>query len=102
MKKYMKSNDGTYHIKGHKYAMLIGSRAQVWHKTAYKTKGDLKREDLLFNKHGRVVSKKKHHTAKKAKNLEKHGYYTKKGKFGSFKKHEKKTRAKKTRVRKRR
>lgn len=39
-KKHMKSDDGMYHINGHKYAMLIGSRAQVMHGTAYKTKGD--------------------------------------------------------------
>ena len=50
VKKHMRADDGMYHIKGHKYQLLIGSRAQVWHKTAYKTNGDLKREDLLMNK----------------------------------------------------
>ena len=85
MKKHMKSNDGLYHVSGHSYPSLIGSRAQVWHKNAYKTSGDLTRNDLLMNKLGRIVSKKKHHTAKKEKRLEKAGYKTKKGKFGSFK-----------------
>lgn len=85
MKKHIKVSDGTYHIKNQKFPNLIGSRAQVWHKTAYKTSGDLTRDDLLMNKAGRIVSKKKHYTAKREKRLEKAGYKTKKGKFGSFK-----------------
>ena len=63
VKKYMKGSDGLYHIKGKKYQLLIGSRAQVWHETAYKTAGNLKKGDLMMNKHGRIVSKKKHNTA---------------------------------------
>ena len=81
----MKSDDGMYHIKGHKYELLIGSRAQVWHKTAYKTKGDLTRDHLLMTKRGRIVSKKKHNSAKREKRLEKAGYFTKKGQFGFIK-----------------
>ena len=84
-KKHMKSDDGTYHINGTKYPILIGSRAQIWHKTAYKTKHGLKRDDFLMNKRGRVVSKKKHNVAKKEKRLEKAGYFTQKGKFGFVK-----------------
>ena len=34
------------------------------------------------NKHGEIVSRKKHITAKREKRLEKHGYFAKKGKFG--------------------
>ena len=94
MKKHMKSDDGLYHIKGNKYQLLVGSRAQVWHKTAYKTNGDLKRDDLIMNKHGRVVSKKKHATAKREKRLEKAGFFTKKGTFGFVKKTGKKSRSK--------
>ena len=86
VKKHMKYQDGLYHIHGKKFQLLKGSRAQVWHGTAYKTKGDLKKDDLMMNKHGRVVSKKKHKTAKKEKRLEKHGYFAKKGKFGYVKK----------------
>ncbi len=37
-----------------------GSKAQVWHGTALKTTGGLKKEDLMMNKRGRIVSKKKH------------------------------------------
>lgn len=69
-------------INGKKYEMLIGSRAQVWHGTVYKTSGGLKKSDLMMNKAGRIVSKTKHHTAKKDKRLIKAGYGTKKGHFG--------------------
>ena len=61
-RKVMKEADGMYHVKGKKFQVLIGSRAQVWHGTAYKTSGGLTRDDLHMNKHGRVVSKKKFQT----------------------------------------
>jgi len=63
----------------------IGTRAQVWHGTAKKTSGGLTKSDLLMNKAGRIVSKDKHFTAKKEMRLLKHGYGTKKGKFGFVK-----------------
>jgi hypothetical protein len=69
-------------IKGRKYEMLVGSRAQVYHGTAYKTSGGLKKNDIIMNKNGRIVSKSKHNTAKREKRLVKAGYGTKKGKFG--------------------
>ena len=81
-----RASDGMYHIKGKKYEMLFGSRAQVWHGTAYKTKGQLKKDNLMMNKRGRVVSKRKHNTAKRDKRLIKAGYFTKKGKFGFVRK----------------
>ena len=95
----MKSSDGFYHIKSHKYQMLEGSRAQVWHQTAFKTPGGLEKHQLIMNKHGRIVSKKKHVTAKNEKRLEKAGYKTRKGKFGAIKT-EKKSKSKKSRTRK--
>ena len=85
MKKPTRDVDGTYHIHGKKYEILIGSRAQVQHGTAYKTAGLLKKHDLHMNKHGRIVSKKKHETAKKERRLEKAGYFTQKGRFGYVK-----------------
>ena len=91
MARYNKVN-GKYLIKGVKYELLVGSRAQVYHGTAYKTSGGLKKGDLLQNKNGRVVSRRKHATAKKEKRLEKAGYFTKKGKFGYVKKSPKKAR----------
>lgn len=92
VKRVQKQEDGKYHVKGHKYEMLEGSRAQVWHGTAYKTSGGLTKTHLMMNKHGRIVSSAKHRTAKKEKRLEKAGYFTKKGKFGAVKKTAKRTR----------
>lgn len=63
----------------------FGSRIQVYRGHAKKTSGGLTKSDLMMNKHGRVVSKAKHFTAKKEQRLLKHGYGTKKGKFGYVK-----------------
>lgn len=90
-----KGADGKYHINGSVFELLIGTRAQVWHGTAYKTNGGLLKSDLFQNKNGRIVSKAKHTTAKKEQRLLKHGYGTKKGKFG-FVKVSKKTRSRKS------
>jgi len=64
----------------------IGTRAQVWHGTAKKTSGGLTKSALMMNKHGRIVSRKKHETAKREKRLVKAGFLTKKGHFGFIKK----------------
>ena len=80
-KRYQKQADGMYHIAGKKYEELNGSRAKVWHGTAFKTTGGLKKTDLEMNKHGRIVSKRRAATAKREKRLEKAGYKPKKGKF---------------------
>ena len=66
--------------------MTVGSRAQVFHGNADETSGGLEKKDLMKYKHGRIVSLRKHKTAKKEKRLEKAGFFTKKGEFGSFKK----------------
>ena len=68
-----------------KKTKTVGSRAEVWHGNAKKTSGGLTKKDLLKNKHGRIVSKKKHLSEKKNKRLEKAGYKTKKGQFGAVK-----------------
>ena len=86
VKKHMKRN-GIYHIAGKTYKILEGSRAQVGHKTAYKTSGGLTLKDLFKNKHGHYVSRKKHNTAKREQRLLKAGYGTVKGKFGHVKMH---------------
>lgn len=85
MTRYTKSSSGKYIINGQLYEFLMGSRAQVWHGTAYKTAGELTKKDFMQNKAGRIVSKKKHDTAKREKRLLKAGYGTKKGKFGFVK-----------------
>jgi hypothetical protein len=87
--------DGKYQIKGNTYDSLVGSRAQVWHRNAYKTTGSLKRDNLVKNKSGRIVSKSKSVTAKKDNRLVKHGFGTKKGTFGYVKITTKKTKGKK-------
>jgi hypothetical protein len=65
--------------------ITTGTRAQVWHGTARHTSGGLTKSDLLKNKAGRIVSRKKHHSAKKDNRLVKAGYKTKKGSFGFVK-----------------
>ena len=85
MTRFTKNANGKYVVHGHAYEVLTGSRAQVWHGTAHKTSGGLKKSDLVQNKAGRIVSKAKHFTAKKDKRLLKAGYGTKKGKFGFVK-----------------
>jgi hypothetical protein len=85
MKRPVRDSDGTYTIKGIKYKELFGSREQVMNGTAYKTEGLLTKADLIMNKWGRIVSRKKYKTAKKEMRLEKYGYGAKKGKFGYVK-----------------
>ena len=81
-KRYQKSSDGLYHIHGKTYTSLVGSRAMVFHESAYKTSGGLKKCDLIQNnKTGRIVSKVKSAEAKKSRRLEKAGYKPTKGKF---------------------
>jgi hypothetical protein len=68
----------------------VGSRAQVWHGTAKHTSGGLTKKHLMMNKWGRIVSRKKHATAKRQKRLEKAGFFAKKGEFGVVQKEPKK------------
>jgi len=67
VKRHHRSSDGLYHIHGRKYKQLRGSRVQVWNQTAWKTEGGLEKHQLLRNRHGRIVSRKKHRTAKREK-----------------------------------
>ena len=83
MRKQHKAADGKYHIGDKVFPVLVGTRAQVYHGTAYKTSGGLLKKDLVQNKRGRIVSKKKLETAKRERRLEKHGYFAEKGKFGA-------------------
>ena len=85
MKNHTKGKDGTYNIGGTKYSILLGSRAQVMHGTAYKTTGGLTKDKMKFNKHGRIVSVRASRQAAKNQTLKKKGYVTKKGVFGAFK-----------------
>ena len=64
---------------------LVGSRRQVWNRTAKKTSGGLRRDDLFQDKHGNLKSRKASKKAKKNKNLRKAGWTFEKGKFGAVK-----------------
>tara|TARA_B000000557_G_C20792371_1_gene451638 strand:- start:207 stop:533 length:327 start_codon:yes stop_codon:yes gene_type:complete len=81
-KRVKKSQDGKYRVKGKTYTKLVGSRASVWHKNAYKTTGGLTRSNLLMNKLGRIVSLKKHKFEKSIDRLAKYGIKAKRGVFG--------------------
>lgn len=43
----------------------VGSRRKVWNGGAEMTAGGLRKDDLMKNKHGRIVSKKKHETMRR-------------------------------------
>ena len=79
------------------HTKTVGSRAEVFHGNAHHTSGKLFKKDLMKNKHGEIVSKKKHFQAKKDKRLEKAGYFTQKGKFGFVKRDKSKKSRRKTR-----
>ena len=49
--------------------MKIGSRLQVFKGTADRTSGNLRKKDLVRNKAGKIVSKRKQSLAKKQSNL---------------------------------
>jgi hypothetical protein len=65
--------------------MTVGSKAQVYHGTADRTAGGLKKEDLMQTAKGRIVSKKQHAAGLKAiQRLRAAGYVAKKGEFKLF------------------
>lgn len=64
----------------------VGSRAEVMHGNAKQTSGGLKKNDLKYNKQGKIVSKKMSTIAKNENRLQKAGYTTKKGIFKLFRK----------------
>ena len=73
----------------------VGSRAQVWHGTAKKTRGGLTKKDLFKSK-GRIKSRRASKKAKRNNNLKNAGWTFKKGEFGAVKIEEKSQRGKKT------
>jgi len=65
----------------------VGSKAQVYHGTAAKTSGGLKKADLMQTAKGRIVSKKAHAAGLQAiKRLRNAGFVAKKGEFKLFSK----------------
>ncbi len=67
---------------------VIGTRRQVFNGSMVKTSGGLTKGDLMLNKRGRIVSKKKHSfgVTKGRKFLADAGYEPKKGSFKLFSK----------------
>ena len=58
-KNITRNKDGKYHIQGKIYEKLTGTREEVFNEIAYRTSGELNKDDLIVNKHGKIVSKKK-------------------------------------------
>jgi len=74
------------------FSLNTGSKAQVFHGTAKKTSGGLTKSDLVQNKHGRIVSRRKQAAGRKAlKYLTRRGYKAKKGVFRLFNKYRRTT-----------
>ena len=65
----------------------IGSRAEVMHGVCEKTASGLTKKHLTYNKHGKIVSKRKQALGRKSiKHLKALGYVAKKGHFKLFSK----------------
>ena len=84
MARLTKGKDGKYHVTtkhGHKvYEQLVGSETSI--SEALKTAGGLKKH--LMKTNADVLFRKKL-KPQKQKRLQKAGYFTRKGKFGSYK-----------------
>ena len=59
IKNAKKEKDGNYNINDKVYKTIIGTREEVYKESSYKTTGGLTKDDLLLNKNGKIVSKKK-------------------------------------------
>lgn len=66
--------------------LYYGSRAQVMHGNAKMTTGRLRKEQLKYNKKGKIVSIKASERAKKDNRLEESGFKTQPGTFQLFNK----------------
>ena len=79
----LKNKNNAPHVGGN--VATVGSRSQVMHGTAHRTSGGLCKNDLMYNKNGRIVSRKASRAGKKAlSHLVKAGYKAKKGTFKLF------------------
>lgn len=58
-KRLSKNKDGKYHIEGKVYDKLFGTRQEVWDGGAYKTTGELYKDELMIGNNGKLVSKTK-------------------------------------------
>ena len=69
-KKHIRNKQGTYTIAGQDYQKNEGTRQEVWDGIAYQTSGLLRKPDLILNKDGKLVSKKKSISGALQSNLE--------------------------------
>ena len=82
------------------FKRTVGSKAEVYHSTAVRTSGGLKKKDLMMTSKGRIVSRKKHAAGKKAiKRLFALGYKPTKGRFSLMRKSMSKKSSRRTRKR---
>jgi hypothetical protein len=68
---FTRNKDGGYTVDGNIYETLTGSRTNVFHGKSYKTTGGLKKSDLIINKYGKILSRKKSIEGKIINRLEK-------------------------------
>jgi hypothetical protein len=59
IKNIKRGKDGNYYINDKVYKKLTGPREEVYNEIAYKTTGGLTKDDLVINRRGNLVSKKK-------------------------------------------
>ncbi len=68
---YEKNKDGVYNIDGIIYKTLTGSRNDVYDGISFRTSGLLTKSDIIMNKYGKIVSRRKSIEEKKCNKLEK-------------------------------
>lgn len=59
IKNIKKNKDGKYYIHDKVYERLNGTRSEVYDELSFRTSGGLTKDDLILNKYGKIVSKKK-------------------------------------------
>lgn len=68
---FTRNKDGGYTVDGNIYETLTGSRTDVFDGKSYKTTGGLTKSDLIINKYGKILSRKKSISEKISNRLEK-------------------------------
>jgi len=68
---FTRNKDGGYTVDGNIYETLTGSRTDVFEGKSYKTTGGLTKADLIINKYGKILSRKKSITEKISNRLDK-------------------------------
>jgi hypothetical protein len=69
LRRIKKEKDGYFHFGDKVFSKLTGTREEVWNDLAYKTTGDLIKEDLTIGTVGNIVSLSKRQTSLKDNHL---------------------------------